>query len=96
MWGSSSFASPMSEEALYAEIAELKRQLAVARAAAPVPAPARGAIAEMSAEVVDSNPYSRLMALKRMGIVPNYEEVRCGVYRAVGSCCAGTPMMITV
>jgi ubiquitin-like modifier-activating enzyme 5 len=31
---------------------------------------------EMSAEVVDSNPYSRLMALKRMGIVNNYEEIR--------------------
>ena len=31
---------------------------------------------EMSAEVVDSNPYSRLMALQRMGIVANYEDVR--------------------
>jgi len=30
----------------------------------------------MSAEVVDSNPYSRLMALKRMGIVANYEKIR--------------------
>lgn len=30
----------------------------------------------MSAEVVDSNPYSRLMALKRMGIVTNYEHIR--------------------
>lgn len=30
----------------------------------------------MSAEVVDSNPYSRLMALKRMGIVKNYEDIR--------------------
>lgn len=34
---------------------------------------ARPKIAEMSSEVVDSNPYSRLMALKRMGIVDNYE-----------------------
>ena len=33
----------------------------------------RGKIAAMSSEVVDSNPYSRLMALKRMGIVDNYE-----------------------
>uniref|UniRef100_A0A914HMG5 Ubiquitin-like modifier-activating enzyme 5 n=1 Tax=Globodera rostochiensis TaxID=31243 RepID=A0A914HMG5_GLORO len=33
-------------------------------------------IAEMSSEVVDSNPYSRLMALKRMGIVQNYEKIR--------------------
>ncbi|TDH74283.1 hypothetical protein CCR75_001987 [Bremia lactucae] len=31
---------------------------------------------EMSAEVVDSNPYSRLMALKRMGIVEKYENIR--------------------
>lgn len=33
----------------------------------------RPKIAQMSSEVVDSNPYSRLMALKRMGIVDNYE-----------------------
>lgn len=31
---------------------------------------------DMSAEVVDSNPYSRLMALQRMGIVENYERIR--------------------
>lgn len=31
---------------------------------------------DMSAEVVDSNPYSRLMALQRMGIVENYEKIR--------------------
>ena len=36
----------------------------------------REKIAEMSSEVVDSNPYSRLMALKRMGIVENYERIR--------------------
>jgi hypothetical protein len=30
----------------------------------------------MSAGVVDSNPYSRLMALQRMGIVDNYERIR--------------------
>lgn len=36
----------------------------------------RPKIKEMSGEVVDSNPYSRLMALKRMGIVNNYEEIR--------------------
>eukprot|EP00300_Choanocystis_sp_HF-7_P003625 c12759_g1_i3.p1 GENE.c12759_g1_i3~~c12759_g1_i3.p1 ORF type:complete len:509 (+),score=120.97 c12759_g1_i3:36-1529(+) len=38
--------------------------------------PARAKITQMSAEVVDSNPYSRLMALKRMGIVENYERIR--------------------
>jgi ubiquitin-like modifier-activating enzyme 5 len=36
----------------------------------------RPKIAEMSSEVVDSNPYSRLMALKRMGIVKEYEKIR--------------------
>lgn len=36
----------------------------------------RTKIDQMSAEVVDSNPYSRLMALKRMGIVENYENIR--------------------
>ncbi|KAK9134564.1 hypothetical protein Syun_013894 [Stephania yunnanensis] len=30
----------------------------------------------MSVEVVDGNPYSRLMALQRMGIVENYERIR--------------------
>lgn len=37
---------------------------------------AREKIEHMSSEVVDSNPYSRLMALKRMGIVDNYEKIR--------------------
>nr|XP_034175522.1 ubiquitin-like modifier-activating enzyme 5 [Osmia lignaria] len=36
----------------------------------------REKIEHMSSEVVDSNPYSRLMALKRMGIVDNYERIR--------------------
>ncbi|KAL6436265.1 hypothetical protein ACFW04_004673 [Cataglyphis niger] len=36
----------------------------------------REKIEHMSEEVVDSNPYSRLMALKRMGIVENYEKIR--------------------
>ncbi|CAA2955459.1 ubiquitin-like modifier-activating enzyme 5 [Olea europaea subsp. europaea] len=33
-------------------------------------------IQDMNAEVVDSNPYSRLMALQKMGIVDNYERIR--------------------
>ncbi|XP_027335314.1 ubiquitin-like modifier-activating enzyme 5 [Abrus precatorius] len=41
--------------------------------AAPV---RRSKVEDMSAEVVDSNPYSRLMALQRMGIVENYERIR--------------------
>lgn len=36
----------------------------------------RQKIAEMSMEVKDDNPYSRLMALKRMGVVPEYEKIR--------------------
>lgn len=36
----------------------------------------REKIAQMSAEVVDSNPYSRLMALQRMGIVKDYQKIR--------------------
>ncbi|CAK5113911.1 unnamed protein product [Meloidogyne enterolobii] len=44
----------------------------------------RPKIVEMSAEVVDSNPYSRLMALKRMGIVDNYERIRQKTVVVVG------------
>ncbi|KAH7858440.1 hypothetical protein Vadar_023929 [Vaccinium darrowii] len=36
----------------------------------------RSKVKDMSAEVVDSNPYSSLMALQRMGIVANYERIR--------------------
>ena len=38
--------------------------------------PGREKIVEWSEEVTDSNPYSRLFALKRMGIVENYREIR--------------------
>uniref|UniRef100_A0A3Q3DC57 Ubiquitin-like modifier-activating enzyme 5 n=1 Tax=Hippocampus comes TaxID=109280 RepID=A0A3Q3DC57_HIPCM len=44
----------------------------------------RPKIEKMSAEVVDSNPYSRLMALKRMGIVDNYESIRTFTVAVVG------------
>ena len=51
-----------------------------AAAAAPAAGSGAGAgrekIEEMSSEVVDDNPYSRLMALKRMGIVDNYQRIR--------------------
>ncbi|XP_022915324.2 ubiquitin-like modifier-activating enzyme 5 [Onthophagus taurus] len=46
--------------------------------------PARQKIENMSSEVVDSNPYSRLMALKRMGIVNNYENIRLFTCAVVG------------
>uniref|UniRef100_A0AAQ5Z2J7 Ubiquitin-like modifier-activating enzyme 5 n=1 Tax=Amphiprion ocellaris TaxID=80972 RepID=A0AAQ5Z2J7_AMPOC len=44
----------------------------------------RPRIDKMSAEVVDSNPYSRLMALKRMGIVDDYEKIRTFTVAVVG------------
>ena len=44
----------------------------------------RAKIAEMSAQVVDSNPYSRLMALQRMGIVANYQAIREKTVAVVG------------
>ena len=50
----------------------------------------REKITEMSAEVVDSNPYSRLMALKRMGIVENYEKIREYTVAIVGVGGVGT------
>uniref|UniRef100_A0A182K2V0 Ubiquitin-like modifier-activating enzyme 5 n=1 Tax=Anopheles christyi TaxID=43041 RepID=A0A182K2V0_9DIPT len=44
----------------------------------------RERIEKMSAEVVDSNPYSRLMALQRMGIVKEYEQIRLKSVAVVG------------
>ena len=48
--------------------------------------PARATITadEMSAEVIDSNPYSRLMALQRMGIVTEYKQIRAKTVAVVG------------
>lgn len=58
---------------LQAKIGELKNELEQQRSATRA---ARERIDKMSAEVVDSNPYSRLMALQRMGIVKEYERIR--------------------
>ncbi|XP_066598323.1 ubiquitin-like modifier-activating enzyme 5 [Prorops nasuta] len=44
----------------------------------------REKIEHMSGEVVDSNPYSRLMALKSMGIVNDYESIRKKSVAVVG------------
>eukprot|EP01135_Chromosphaera_perkinsii_P001386 Nk52_evm3s166 gene=Nk52_evmTU3s166 len=63
---------------LEAEVAKLQGQLETARAQR------RTKIANMSSEVVDSNPYSRLMALKRMGVVDNYEDIRSFTIAIVG------------
>ncbi|EGT52627.1 hypothetical protein CAEBREN_09781 [Caenorhabditis brenneri] len=48
------------------------------------PVPYREKISKLSAEVVDSNPYSRLMALQRMGIVQDYEKIREKTVAVVG------------
>lgn len=64
-------------ERLRARVAELEAQLGLA-------APARAKIEKLSAEVVDSNPYSRLMALQRMRIVENYERIRDKTVIVVG------------
>ncbi|CAB3239489.1 unnamed protein product [Arctia plantaginis] len=58
---------------LQKKVKELEAQLAAVQGNA---GPVRQKIDVMSSEVVDSNPYSRLMALKRMGIVNNYEKIR--------------------
>uniref|UniRef100_A0A336M2R0 Ubiquitin-like modifier-activating enzyme 5 n=1 Tax=Culicoides sonorensis TaxID=179676 RepID=A0A336M2R0_CULSO len=61
----------MSMEELKREVLELRNELAKYKFSGK-----REKIEKMSAEVVDSNPYSRLMALQRMGIVQNYERIR--------------------
>lgn len=47
-------------------------------------APVRQRVAQLSDEVVDSNPYSRLMALQRMGIVKDYAKIRDKTVAVVG------------
>ncbi len=76
----------MSVAELTKRVAELESQLAAANAAAAAVSSGavRQKIAEMSSQVVDSNPYSRLMALKRMGIVENYEKIRDFTVAVVG------------
>ncbi|XP_074652899.1 ubiquitin-like modifier-activating enzyme 5 [Tubulanus polymorphus] len=71
----------MSEmEALKVRVKQLEAELTQLRK----PGSVRDKISEMSSEVVDSNPYSRLMALKRMGIVDNYERIRNFTVAVVG------------
>lgn len=63
-----------SESDLNKRIKELEEELRLERAKNDFKS--REKIDQISSEVVDSNPYSRLMALKRMGIVDNYETIR--------------------
>merc|ERR1711936_361721 len=74
----------MSVEELQKRICELEAALANNREERPQLGPVRDKISSMSSEVVDSNPYSRLMALKRMGIVDNYEKIRDFAVAVVG------------
>jgi len=71
----------MSVQDLEKRIEELEAALAATKAN---DGPVRDKITSMSSEVVDSNPYSRLMALKRMGIVDNYEKIRDYTVAVVG------------
>ena len=73
----------MSVAELERRIKELEAALAAAQAGGG-DGPVRDKITTMSSEVVDSNPYSRLMALKRMGIVDNYEKIRDYTVAVVG------------
>lgn len=61
---------------LIAENAALKKQLEKYQNNDGSVVGGRSKINKMSSEVVDSNPYSRLMALQRMGIVKEYERIR--------------------
>uniref|UniRef100_F7DF48 Ubiquitin-like modifier-activating enzyme 5 n=1 Tax=Macaca mulatta TaxID=9544 RepID=F7DF48_MACMU len=77
-----------SVERLQQRVQELERELAQERNRR-VPGSGEGGggrvrIDKMSSEVVDSNPYSRLMALKRMGIVSDYEKIRTFAVAIVG------------
>ncbi|KAH8288142.1 hypothetical protein KR054_003280 [Drosophila jambulina] len=70
---------------LQAIIAELKNELEEQKTGSRQAATThRDRIERMSAEVVDSNPYSRLMALQRMNIVKEYERIRDKAVAIVG------------
>merc|ERR1711865_278830 len=71
--GAAAFAAWRQISHLQAEVAASRAEVASLKKSTPA---VRGKIAQMSAEVADDNPYSRLMALQRMGIVENYQEIR--------------------
>ncbi|XP_017045621.1 ubiquitin-like modifier-activating enzyme 5 [Drosophila ficusphila] len=76
---------PHAIDDLQAIIAELKTELEEQKTAAGSSSRlVRDRIDRMSAEVVDSNPYSRLMALQRMNIVQDYERIREKAVAIVG------------
>lgn len=61
----------MDTQSLLSEIASLKSEIDRLKSTQT-----RSKISEMSEEVKSDNPYSRLMALKRMGVVENYADIR--------------------
>lgn len=84
-------------ERLRNRVKELEEKLKSATHKDEEPDKGRAKIAQMSSEVVDSNPYSRLMALKRMGIVDNYEKIRelCVAVVGIGGVGSVTAEMLT-
>ncbi|XP_061230899.1 ubiquitin-like modifier-activating enzyme 5 isoform X1 [Neopsephotus bourkii] len=74
-------AEPGRLERLERRVRELEDELARERGGRPAP---RARIETMSPEVTDTNPYSRLMALKRMGIVKDYEKIRTFTVAVIG------------
>lgn len=66
------------------EVARLEAALAAASSTSTLTGGRPKLVAAMSAEVRDDNPYSRLMALQRMGVVPDYERVRSLAVAVVG------------
>lgn len=71
---------------LRSEVARLDAALAAASSTSTTTATSSRPklVAAMSAEVCDDNPYSRLMALQRMGVVRDYERVRSLAVAVVG------------
>ncbi|TGZ64924.1 hypothetical protein CRM22_006129 [Opisthorchis felineus] len=64
-------------DVLNAQLVQLQSELSTSRTM-------RSKIDKISSEVVDSNPYSRLMALQRMGVVENYAAIRDKTVAIVG------------
>jgi molybdopterin/thiamine biosynthesis adenylyltransferase len=89
--GRSAASSTGGDADLAARLAAAEEQNATLRRAigqdeaAPVGSSAyRAKVEKLSAEVVDSNPYSRLMALQKMKIVDDYEAIRGKTVAVVG------------
>ncbi|KAI7750113.1 hypothetical protein M8C21_025932, partial [Ambrosia artemisiifolia] len=66
----------LSDQSHQASIDQIRSRVENLTSLAMVGSTRRSKVKDMSSEVVDSNPYSRLMALQRMGIVENYERIR--------------------